>query len=193
MISLAFIIFAASCATSTSTTPTPKIAADLPRKHMLDKVPKYYAMQGDSCGPASMRMVFAYYGVKIPRTKLARDLEDYSRSTGLIQMMEYPKTLGFKVEEKTGTISDIARNIAQGRPVIVAQWANQEYRLRRLPEGMHARVVIGYDADLEKVYMRDPFYPGITVASFKEFNELWDIDTFDFGSLSKNWMLVVYK
>ena len=138
-----------------------------------------------------MRMVLAYYGVK-----LEDEIRDAFRSstggTTLIMMMEYPKALGFKVEEKCGDIDDIARYIANGRRVIVRQWLNAKRKLDR--EDTHLRVVIGYDYDTQMIYMRDPNKKGPSRLTFQEFNNLWDVQP-KHGSwgATKNWMLVIYK
>jgi ABC-type bacteriocin/lantibiotic exporter with double-glycine peptidase domain len=191
-ISLGIIIFAASCAASTSNLSSTAISPDLPRKQVLDAVPQYYTGKGESCGITAMRMVYAYYGVEVPRKKLAEDTQTYGLAASLISMMDYSKSLGFKVEDKEkNTINDLARNIARGRPVIVYQWTNMEYKLRR---GLtHVRVVIGYDADNQKIFMRDTYKGGLSEASFQEFNELWELDSMTWGPIKKNYMMVIYK
>ena len=193
-ISLGIIIFAASCAASTSNLSSTAISPDLPRKQVLDAVPQYYGgkLTFESCVPSSLQMVVAYYGVKTTNQEIVDGLHTSSRGTSMISLMEYAKYLGFKVEDKEkGTINDLAVNIAKGRPVIVRQWLNMDSKLRQ--GASHARVVIGYDADKQKIYMRDPNKKGLSEVSFHEFLELWELHSMTWGPISKNYMMVIYK
>jgi uncharacterized protein YvpB len=192
LIYLGIIIFTASCAASTSNLSSTSISPDLPRKHVLDAVPQYYGVIGSACGPTSMRMVLEYYGIKISRKKIGEDVSSFGGGGTLpIDLINYAQALGFKVEDKEkGTINDIAVNIVKGRPVLVRQWLNMDSKARR--EASHIRVVIGYDADKQQIYLRDPYKKAPSEISFQEFNELWELDG-RMGPISKNYMMVIYK
>jgi len=184
-----FLIFLSACASSTPNLAKPETPADLPRKLILDAVPQYY-QKGPNCGPISLQMVLAYYGVNLPKKQIEEDVRS-GRGTSPVSLMKYAQSQGFKVEDKySGTINDLAGNLAKGRPVIVKQWMKTEAKLRQVSS--HYRVVLGYDVDSQTIYMRDPNKSGLSRASFQEFNELWDMATLRGGS-AKNWLLVIYK
>jgi len=184
-----FLLLAA-CAASTPSVTKPEAAAGLPRRCVLDAVPQYY-QSGPNCGPVSMHMVLAYYGVKLPREKIEKDIRTSTKGTSLISLLEYPRTLGFKTEDKEkATINEVVSNIAKGRPVIVRQWMKPESKLRQTDS--HIRVVIGYDLDKQTIYMRDPNKSGLSTVSFQEFTNLWDFTATRVGG-ANNWMLVIYK
>jgi ABC-type bacteriocin/lantibiotic exporter with double-glycine peptidase domain len=187
---LSIFLLLAACAAPAPSVPKPEAAADLPRRYVLDTVPQYY-QSGPNCGPVTMHMVLAYYGVQLSREKVEEDIRTSTKGTSLISLVEYPKSLGFKTEDKeNGTINEVVGNIAKGRPVVVRQWMKPESKLRQ-SEG-HFRVVIGYDLDQQTIYMRDPNKSGLSKASFQEFNNLWDFTATRVGG-ANNWMLVIYK
>ncbi len=178
------------CAGSISSPAIADAPAGLPRRYVIDDVPQYYQSQME-CGPVAMRMVLAYYDVDLTTSAIKEEIfTDESVGTTPEDLVEYPKSLGFKAREVSGNIDELARSIADDCPVIVRQWKTDEAK----EEGTvsHYRVVIGYDYDQQMIYMRDPSKSGLSSASFQQFNELWDVQK-ERGRSTRNWMLIVHK
>ncbi len=178
------------CAGSTAGPANADAPAGLPRRCVLEDVPQYYQRQME-CGPVAMRMVLEYYGVELSTNAIKEEIyTDESVGTRPKDLVEYPKSLGLKVREVYGNIDELARSIADGSPVIVRQWKTDEAK----SEGTvsHYRVVIGYDYDQQMIYMRDPSKSGLSMASFQQFNELWDVQK-ERGLSTKNWMLIIHE
>jgi len=139
------------------------------------------------CGPASLKMVLDYYGVRRSERALAR-LSGATRSQGVEApgLARAARKLGFTALIKDrATLSDIKRYVKKGIPVIV-DWFSKD-------DG-HYSVVVGVSSDT--MYLQDPEIGRMRVMSTKTFKRVW----FDFpGDVlrSKNAvilqrMLVVY-
>jgi hypothetical protein len=73
--------------------------------------------------------------------------------------------------------------------VIVRQWKNYDQKTRG--KMGHWRVVIGYDDETGRIYMRDPAITtgGFSDLSYKEFLDLWNL--YYPATLNRNLMLVL--
>jgi ABC-type bacteriocin/lantibiotic exporter with double-glycine peptidase domain len=163
----------------------------LPRKFTLDLVPQYYQGRME-CGPTAIRMILAYYGINLPQAEVVERCLTTSKGTNPVYLMSFVRSTGLKFKDTNGTIDDVARLVASGCPVLVHQWITRKARDKG--ETSHYRVVIGYDYDSQKIYMRDPSKSGLSSISFADFNLLWDVKKPSSQSFSsKNWMLAVYR
>ena len=110
-----------------------------------------------TCGPASLKMVFEYYGVKKTEKELAKmcgtTRQMGTSATGLKTGAE---ALGFTVQIKDNrTFEDIQTWLDKKVPVIV-NWFTRgrtDYSDSEVPDG-HYSVVVGLDKNY--IYLQDP-------------------------------------
>lgn len=138
-------------------------------KPKLLNVPHILQSDDSTCGPASLRMVFAYYGLELSEKEIAIACEHtYEMGCQGEDMVCAAEYFGFDVFLKNdSTISEIKQYVDRGIPVIVDWFCGDP------PEG-HSSVVIGVsDTD---VYILDPFLEEMRVVSKADFRRCW----FDF-------------
>jgi uncharacterized protein YvpB len=162
---------------STSTPIIIQKSPNLPSRYIIDKVPQIYQGVGE-CGPTALAMVLNYYGIKKKKDELKDDLRwDPKWGVSYQKMLHFPfKKYGFKVDfVKEGSIEKVMEHITQDRPVIVRQYENYDAKFKG--NEAHWRVVIGYDHEKQRIYMRDPADPkrGSPSLNYKEFLDLWDL------------------
>jgi predicted double-glycine peptidase len=132
-------------------------------------VPHYLQSDDSTCGPASLRMVMAYYGLELSEKDLA-DASGHSYESGCRSedMASAAKNLGFDVYLKNNsTIEDLSRLVNAGAPVIVDWFCGDP------PEG-HSSVVIGVND--KNIYILDPYLEEMRVVPKEDFRRCW----FDF-------------
>ncbi len=119
------------------------------------------------CGPASLKMVFDYYGVSVPEKKIAQVAGVSGKkgisAAGLIKAAKYFNFKIFKKEK--ASLNDIRRFLKEGIPVIV-DWFSED-------EG-HYSVAVGVDK--ENIVLMDPEAGGIRKIPKEKFVRVW----FDF-------------
>jgi len=133
------------------------------------KVPHYLQSDDSTCGPASLRMVFAYYG-KFYSEEDIREICDHTYELGCKSedMVCAAETIGFKVYLKNNsTIDEVIRLIDANVPVIVDWFCGDP------PEG-HSSVVVGYNDN--NLFILDPYLEEMRVVSKYDFRRCW----FDF-------------
>lgn len=135
----------------------------------LLEVPHYLQSDDSTCGPASLRMVFAYYGVtrseEVIKEVCAHTYELGCQSEDMVCAAQ---VFGFNAFIKNNsTISELRSYIRKGIPVIVDWFCGDP------PEG-HSSVVIGV-SNLN-VYILDPFLEEMRVVPIQDFRRCW----FDF-------------
>ena len=133
------------------------------------KVPHYLQSDDSSCGPASLRMVFAYYG-KFYSEEDIKEICDHTYELGCKSedMVCAAEAIGFKVYLKNNsTIDEVIRLIDANVPVIVDWFCGDP------PEG-HSSVVIGYNDN--NLFILDPYLEEMRVVSKYDFRRCW----FDF-------------
>lgn len=121
------------------------------------------------CGPASLKMVLAYYGVEESEKKLGELCHTtLRRGTTWQSLVRVAKRYGLGAEMKRrASLRDIENSIKKGAPVIV-NWFS-------VNEG-HWSVIIGIDS--VNIYMLDPEIGKLRSMSRKDFMRVW----FDFRS-----------
>lgn len=136
---------------------------------ILLPVPHYLQSDDSTCGPASLRMVMAFYGLEISEEDLAIACgHTYELGCRSEDMACAAKAMGFDVHLKNNsTIEELSRLVNAGAPVIVDWFCGDP------PEG-HSSVVIGVsDTD---IYILDPFLEEMRVVAKEDFRRCW----FDF-------------
>lgn len=135
---------------------------------LLD-VPHYLQSDDSTCGPASLRMVMAFYGLEISEEDLAGACgHTYELGCRSEDMACAARTLGFEVLLKNNsTIEELSRLVNAGVPVIVDWFCGDP------PEG-HSSVVIGVSD--KNIYILDPYLEEMRVVAKEDFRRCW----FDF-------------
>lgn len=129
------------------------------------------------CGPASLKMVFDYYGIKKSEKEIAvmagttKELGTKAESMKLVA-----ESMGFKVEIKDhSTFEDIQHWLNKKVPVIV-DWFTRgrvDYDDSEVADG-HYSVVTGLDN--EYIYLQDPELGSLRKIKRQDFMTVW----FDF-------------
>jgi len=146
-------------------------------KKMLKIKPFQETLNAGMCGPASLKIVFDYYGVKKSEKELAK-LCKHNKDSGVDdeKMKKTAESLGFKVKIKNNSsFKDIKRWLDKKVPVIV-DWitrGRQDYPESEVAEG-HCSVVAGLDD--KYIYLQDPEIGKIRKLKRSDFMKVW----FDF-------------
>jgi len=119
------------------------------------------------CGPACLKMVLEYYGIKKTEREVARLAGTTARwgtpATGLVKAV---KSFGLKGKVKDNAdLSDVRKYISKKIPVIV-NWFSTD-------EG-HYSVVVGIDEKF--IYLQDPELASVRKLDLVTFKRVW----FDF-------------
>jgi predicted double-glycine peptidase len=135
----------------------------------LSDFPEVRQSGDDDCGAAALSAVFAYWGRPITPQVIERELGPgknggiYARDLG-----RYAKRHGFSAFAFSGTLADLAHELAASRPVIVGT-------VKRLSDGRglaHYEVVLGYHPERRLVLTLDPAR-GFRETSLRAFDEEW--------------------
>lgn len=146
-----------------------KIVEETEESVRLLDVPHYLQSDDSTCGPASLRMVMAFYGLEISEEDLAGACgHSYELGCRSEDMACAAKSLGFDVHLKNNsTIEELSRLVNAGAPVIVDWFCGDP------PEG-HSSVVVGVSD--KNIYILDPYLEEMRVVAKEDFRRCW----FDF-------------
>lgn len=128
---------------------------------------KPFAQSPDFCGPACLKMVLEFYGVKKSEAELVK-LSGADRLHGATgeELVEAAKKLGFIAELRDNCeLDDIRHYLEQGTPVIV-DWFSHD-------DGHYSVVV---DMDEENIFLQDPEVGSLKALDHVTFKRVW----FDF-------------
>jgi len=130
-----------------------------------------------NCGPASLKMVLDYYGIRKTEDELVKLLKaDEKLGTNDKSLEKVAKFFGFNVDIKNhSSLEDIRGWLNKDVPVIV-DWftrGRQDYSDSAVPDG-HYSVVI--DLDDKYIYLQDPEIGKIRKIEKNDFLTVW----FDF-------------
>ncbi|MEK6925485.1 MAG: cysteine peptidase family C39 domain-containing protein [Nanoarchaeota archaeon] len=117
------------------------------------------------CGPATLQMVFDYYGKHFNGKEIAKVAETTNEEgTSYLQMIKAIKFFGFKVSYKEkSSFKEIHKLVINKKIPVIINWFS-EY------DG-HYSVVIGVDN--KNIYFIDPEYGKKTKMSLKIFERVW--------------------
>lgn len=153
--------------------------------NLLPVKPFQETLGAGMCGPASLKMVFEYYGLEKTEKELAELCGiDPNLGTTHASMKSVAEGLGFTVElHSNSTFEDIEIWLGKKVPVIV-DWftpGQNDQSDSEMPDG-HSSVVVGLDADF--IYMQDPEIGRMRTIKRGEFMRVW----FDFtGPYITSW------
>lgn len=165
---------------------------------LLPVQPFQETLHASMCGPASLKMVLAYYGIDRTEKDLAQLCKtDTDLGTSAESIKEAAESLEFTVEVKNdSTFEDIQLWLDKKVPVIV-NWFTRgrvDYPESAVPDG-HLSVVVGLDNDY--IYIQDPEIGKLRQIAREDFMKVW----FDFsGETITSWdemiirqLIAVYK
>mgnify|MGYP001562672639 CR=1 FL=1 len=129
------------------------------------------------CGPATMKMLLDYFGVKKSEKELARLMKHSpKRGTDEKDARRVAKKFGFKILIKNNSsFAEIKKWLDRGVPVIVDWFARgrNDYPYLTVAEG-HYAIVVGLDK--EYIYLQDPEIGALCKYKKEDFLKVW----FDF-------------
>ncbi len=193
------------------------VAAE-PQFYTISGVPHHYQLKNYYCGPASLEMVFDYYGsdvlqyeiADVARTagygtfsddmRRAAHFSNLSTSVGTDEPAHSctgytGRDLGYAAfEHAPGSLwlDSLESLIAMDYPIVVLTWYDASH------SSGHFRVVIGYDASMEEVIVHDPWntawggvYGGPNVHfSYATFQDLWSYSSY-WGLFTHPWIISI--
>jgi ABC-type bacteriocin/lantibiotic exporter with double-glycine peptidase domain len=144
---------------------------------LLPVQPFQETLHAGMCGPASLKMVLAYYAVEKSEAGLAELCgTDPRLGTDDIGIKRAAEGLGFSVEiQNNSTFDDIQKWLDKKVPLIV-NWFTRgrvDYDVSEVPDG-HLSVVVGLDD--EHIYLQDPEVGELRKIARDDFMKVW----FDF-------------
>jgi len=150
---------------------------------------KPFRQETGYCGPASLKMVLSYFGVKKTEKELVK-LTNCTREWGVEAwvLLKVAQKLGFKgfVKDES-TIDDIRKYVLDKKIPVIVDWFSED-------DGHYSVVV---DIDKENIYLQDPEMGHVRAIRLKKFWRVW----FDFpddyikskSDLNIRRILVIYK
>jgi len=147
------------------------------KQDLLPIKPFQETLYKSMCGPASMKMVFDYYGIEKSEEEIAKLCETTEESgTNDEGIKKAAESLGFKVEIKNeSTFEDMQDYLNKKMPVIV-NWftrGRSDYSNSEVADG-HYSVVVGLDD--RYIYLQDPEIGELREIKRNDFMKVW----FDF-------------
>ncbi len=145
--------------------------------NLLPVKPFQETLHQSMCGPASLKMVFDYYGIEKSEAELAK-LVAMTDKLGIDdqEIKRVAESLGFKVEIKNeSSFEDIQKWLDEKVPVIV-NWFTRgraDYEDSEVADG-HYSVVVGLDNEF--IYLQDPEIGKLRKIEKNDFMKVW----FDF-------------
>ena len=144
---------------------------------LLSVKPFQEPLHKSMCGPASLKMVFDYYGIEKSEAEIAKMCNvDENLGTNDKTLKRAAQELGFTVEIKNeSSFEDIQDYLSKKIPVIV-NWFTRgriDYDDSQVPDG-HYSVVVGLDEEF--IYLQDPEIGKLRKIERSDFMKVW----FDF-------------
>jgi len=159
------------------------------QENLLPVKPFQETLYKNMCGPASLKMVFGYYGIEKSEEEIAK-ISGATENSGTDEegMKRATESLGFNVEIKNNsTFEDIQYWLDKKTPVIV-NWFTRgrtDYPEEDVPDG-HYSVAVGLDDKF--IYLQDPEIGKLRKITKENFVKVW----FDFrGECIKSTELII--
>lgn len=155
--------------------PIPSPLSEIPDRKILPT--SYHVFQSfNNCGPASLSMTLAFYGIHVSQEELGEAIRPYQvingdnddKSVTLDELAEKAKDYGFiPYHRPNGSIKIMEQFLAHGIPVITRTWLHKDEDIG------HYRVVKGYDKTTQQVIQDDSFQGKNLWYSYTDFNDIW--------------------
>ncbi|MBW6441441.1 C39 family peptidase [Patescibacteria group bacterium] len=130
----------------------------------------------NNCGPATLSMALAWYGVNVSQVELGNKMRPYQHPTGnnddktifTHEFVDWANEYGIEgVSRVNGDIYLLKKFIANGFPVVVKTWLKQHEDIG------HFRFVTGYDEEKDLVYFDDSYDGPNKKMKYFDFLSLW--------------------
>lgn len=148
------------------------------------KIPFFNQKEDNTCGPASLEMVFSFFGRDLSESKLkklAKTTKDNGTSHfGIIQAVR--KSNFYCYVHKNSDLHQIKSFISQGFPVIIRYIEPSENE-------DHYSIVVGFNKN--HLFLNDPWNGKRYKISNHKFISRWRDD--DYNPLNDRWMMVISK
>ncbi len=147
------------------------------KKDLLPVKPFQEALFKSMCGPASLKMVFDYYGIDRSEENIA-EMAGTTEDLGTDEegIKKATERLGFKVEIKNNSTFEDIRNWLNKKTPVIVNWFTRgriDYDDSQVPDG-HYSVVVGLDDGF--IYLQDPEIGKLRQIERNDFMRVW----FDF-------------
>lgn len=144
------------------------------------KIPFFHQETGYTCGPASMKMVFDFFGLKISEKELKKKLKSNKEvGTNHEYLIKTAVKNGFYCYvHKNATINQIKDFLDEGLPVIV-------HYMEPSSDEEHYSVIVEIKG--RKIIMNDPWNGKRFKLSEKDFTGRWH------GKSRRGWLMVLSK
>lgn len=129
---------------------------------------KPFRQKSGFCGPASLKMVLDYYGIKKSEKELVK-LSGWTSELGVSaeNLAKVAKKFGLKAVIKDfATIGDLRKYILQKKMPVIVDWFSTD-------EGHYS---VAVDIDKENIYLEDPEWGRLIAMRADTFKRVW----FDF-------------
>ena len=133
---------------------------------LISNVP-YIMQKAEHCGPATLAMIFNFWGMNITQDEIAQEI--YSpelKGTLSIEMVLYAVQKGFEAEMYNGSLQDLKNRIKAGFPLIVSHRENEESKR------VHYLVVWGFNDDKKIVYVHSGVRENLSM-DYRTFLKYW--------------------
>ena len=135
------------------------------------------------CGPASLEMIFSYYGTNMSQQEIGAGIVG-PQGVGADQLAQFSVDQGYDATKEYCGLSSLLEKLNSKTPVLVRVINNSG-------TNGHFMVVTGYDLITETIFINDPALPDNQEMSFNDFKVIWDIKTLPEGNNSSYLMLVI--
>lgn len=137
------------------------------RKVLIDKVP-FIKQNPDYCGPASLAMIFNFWGMHISQKEIAQEIYfPELKGTLSIELVLYAIKRDFEAEMYRGNLQDLREKIMTGFPLIVS------HRTKKENNRVHYLVAWGFDDNKEIVYVHSGTKRNLRI-DYQTFLKRWD-------------------
>lgn len=136
-------------------------------RFIIENVP-FITQKDDYCGPASLAMIFNFWGMDITQDEIAQEV--YSpemKGTLSIEMVLYAIQKGFEAEVYQGNLQNLKDRITAGFPLIVSHKTNKGQ------ERVHYLIVWGFDDNKELFYVHSGIKRNMAMG-YQTFLKYWD-------------------
>ncbi|MCR4322652.1 MAG: cysteine peptidase family C39 domain-containing protein [Candidatus Azambacteria bacterium] len=129
---------------------------------------KPFKQKTSFCGPASLKMVVGYYGLRIQERRIGKLAGcSVAHGTPAKGLLDAAKELGFRgIIKNSADLKDIKEYVEKKKMPVIVQWFSVD-------EG-HYSVVVGIDS--ENIYLQDPEVGYMKSLRVETFKRVW----FDF-------------
>ncbi|MBI5328924.1 MAG: C39 family peptidase [Deltaproteobacteria bacterium] len=154
----------AGCATNTAKRPTDDAKAVIANVPFIKQKPDY-------CGPASLAMIFNFYGLNVSQDEIAHEIfSPEIKGTLSLEMVSYAYKKGFEADIYNGSMADLRAKLEAGFPLIVSHKAEKN------DKRVHYLVVFGFDDDKGVFYVHsDTKNVGAQAINYRKFLKHWDM------------------